>query len=343
MNLPTREIGLHDGAMPVKKSRGASSVKHRVFIDGQEGTTGLQIQERLSGRGDLELLQIADPDRKDPGRKRELYARADVVILCLPDAASREAVALLAEARTRVIDASTAHRVAEGWVYGLPELAPDQRERLRTASRVSNPGCYPTGFLLATRPLVDSGLIPADYPVTVFALSGYSGGGKKMIQAFLEHDHSGKSPDWTVRPYALALAHKHVPEMREHARLSSAPIFLPAVGNYYQGMTVSVPLHTRALPGRVRPADVHALLAERYAKEPFVRVLPLGGEEAAPGGLLSPVGCNGTNRVELLVTGHDEQILVTARLDNLGKGASGAAVQNLNLMLGVGETTGLSA
>lgn len=318
-------------------------MKHRVFIDGREGTTGLQIQERLSGRGDIELLDIANEYRKDPRRKRELYSLADVVILCLPDAASKEAALLLSETSTRVIDASTAHRVAEGWVYGLPELSPGQRENIRSAARVANPGCYPTGFLLAMRPLVDARLVPVDYPVTVFALSGYSGGGKKMIQSFAEHDHSGKSPDWTVRNYAIALTHKHVPEMRVHAGLAAAPIFCPAVGNYYQGMTVSVPLSTRALSRKVTPAAIHAVLAERYADERFVRVQPLGGEDVAPGGYLSPTGCNGTNRVELLVTGHDEQILVTARLDNLGKGASGAAVQNLNLMLGCDEALGLTA
>lgn len=316
-------------------------MKHRVFIDGREGTTGLQIQERLSGRDDIELLDIPDEHRKDPGKKRDVYSRADVVILCLPDAASKEATILLQETETRVIDASTAHRVAEGWVYGLPELSPGQRENIRKAECVANPGCYPTGFLLAVRPLVDAGVVPPDYPVTVFALSGYSGGGKKMIQAFSEHDHSGKSPDWTVRPYAIALSHKHVPEMQVHAHLSSMPIFCPAVGNYYQGMTVSVPFHARALSRNVTTADVRALLAERYVKERFVSVLPLGAEKAAPGGCLSPTGCNGTNRVELLVTGHDEQILVTARLDNLGKGASGAAVQNLNLMMGCDEALGL--
>lgn len=317
-------------------------MKHRVFIDGREGTTGLQIQERLSGRTDIELLDIPDDHRKDPEKKREIYSHADVVILCLPDAASKEAAILLHETNTRIIDASTAHRVAEGWVYGLPELSPGQRENIRNAVRVANPGCYPTGFLLAVRPLVDAGLVPPAYPMTVFALSGYSGGGKKMIQAFTEHDHSGQSPDWTVRPYALALTHKHVPEMRVHAGLSSAPIFCPAVGNYYQGMIVSVPLHGRALSRGAKTAEVHALLTERYARERFVTVLPLGGEEAAPGGYLSPTGCNGTNRVELVVTGHDEQILVTARLDNLGKGASGAAVQNLNLMLGCDEGVGLA-
>jgi N-acetyl-gamma-glutamyl-phosphate reductase len=316
-------------------------VKKLVFIDGQEGTTGLELHERLARRGDLTLLQIAPEHRKDPAAKRELTDRADAVVLCLPDAAAVEAVALVTNPRTKIIDASSAHRVADGWVYGLAELSKGQRESIRSARFVSNPGCYPTGFLLAFRPLIDAGIVPADYPVTVHALSGYSGGGKKLIAAFVEHDHGGKNPDWAVRPYALALAHRHVPEMHVHAQLGHAPIFCPAVGNYYQGMLVSVPLHVRSLEKRVTPADVHALYTERYAREPFVRVMPIGGGDATADGCLSPTACNGTNRVELFVSGNAEQILLTARLDNLGKGASGAAVQNLNLMLGLEETTGL--
>jgi N-acetyl-gamma-glutamyl-phosphate reductase len=317
-------------------------VKKSVFIDGQEGTTGLEIHERLARRGDLTLLQISPEHRKDPAAKRELGDRADVVILCLPDTAAVEAVALFQNPKTKIIDASTAHRVAPGWAYGLPELSVEQRTRIREARLVSNPGCYPTGFLLALRPLVDAGIVAIDHPVTVHALSGYSGGGKKMIASFAEHDHGGKSPDWTVRPYALPLAHKHVPEMRVHAGLTHSPIFSPSVGNYYQGMTVSVPLHVRSLAKRVTLEDVHALYQERYAREPFVRVMPVGGGDATSDGCLSPTGCNGTNRLELFVTGNAEQILLTARLDNLGKGASGAAVQNLNLMLGIDEIAGLT-
>lgn len=313
----------------------------KIFIDGQEGTTGLEIRERLSRRGDVEVLEISASERKDAGAKRAFMAAADLVILCLPDAAAVESAALAEGTTAKIIDASTAHRTAAEWVYGLPELSPEQRERIRTATRVSNPGCYPTGFLLAVRPLVDEGIIPRNYPVTAHALSGYSGGGKKLIAAFAEHDHGGQSPDWTVRPYALGLAHKHVPEMKVHAGLDALPIFCPAVGNYYKGMLVSVPLHVSALGKRVSLEDVHALLGRRYAREPFVRVMPLGGEGQLENGYLTSVTTNGTNLVELFVFGNAAQILLVARLDNLGKGAAGSAVQNLNLMLGLDEELGL--
>lgn len=313
----------------------------RVFIDGQEGTTGIEIRERLSRRGDVEILGIDDAHRKDAAARRDVAGRADVVILCLPDAAAIEAVALFEGAGAKLLDASSAHRIAPGWAYGLPELEPGQRDKIRAARRVSNPGCYPTGFLLALRPLIDARIVAASYPVTVHALSGYSGGGKKLITAFTEHAHTGDSPDWTVRPYALELSHKHVPEMRVHAALEFSPLFCPAVGNYRKGMIVSVPLHVRALEKRVSPADVHALLSDRYRGEPFVRVMPLGGEGQLLNGYLTPVATNGTNLIELFVFGNAEQILLVARLDNLGKGAAGSAVQNMNLMLGAEETAGL--
>lgn len=315
---------------------------HRVFIDGQEGTTGLQIHERLRERRDLEFVTIPPEQRKDPVAKQAILAEVDIVLLCLPDAAAVETAAL-AGGRARVIDASTAHRVHVEWVYGLPELAPEQRARIARASRVSNPGCYPTGFLLAVRPLVDAGILPPDYPLSVHAVSGYSGGGKKMIAAFQEHSgHSPGDPDWAVRAYGLGLAHKHVPEMQEHARLARAPLFCPSVGNYHQGMLVSVPLHVGLLARSVSPADVHRLWSERYAGERCIQVMPPGGGDAAAGGFLGPAAINGTNLVQLFVSGHADQLLLIARLDNLGKGASGAAVQNLNLMLGCEELVGLA-
>jgi N-acetyl-gamma-glutamyl-phosphate reductase len=327
--------------MLAPKPERLTSMGKKVFIDGQEGTTGLEIRDRLARRTDIELLEIPGAQRKDSGAKRAIIAAADLVILCLPDAAAVEAAELAEGTPARIIDASSAHRTADGWVYGLPELAPGQREAIRKATQVSNPGCYATGFLLAVRPLVDGAIVPRTYPVTVHAQSGYSGGGKKLIAAFRDHDHGGESPDWTVRPYGLGLAHKHLPEMTMHSGLTHAPVFSPSVGNYYKGMLVSVPLHIGALARRVTPGDVHDLLKQRYAREPFVRVMPLGGDGALDNGYLTSVTTNGTNLVELFVFGNAEQILLVSRLDNLGKGAAGSAVQNLNLMLGLEEGLGL--
>lgn len=315
-------------------------MKHRIFIDGSEGTTGLEIRERLVNRPDVELLEIEPQHRKDPERKKALMDGADVVVLCLPDAAAVEAVSL-ASPRTRIIDASTAHRTAKAFVYGLPELDAGQRVAIRDARLVANPGCWPTGFLLLIRPLVDAGLLAPDYPVSVHGTSGYSGGGKKMIEAFESHGHSGKSPAWTIRPYGLTLSHKHLPEMHTFSKLAHPPVFSPFVGNYYQGMFVAVPLQLRLLARSATAEAVRETLAARYAKERFVRVMP-AGVDATESGYLDPTACNGTNRVELFVFGGDTQVLLAARLDNLGKGASGAAVQNLNLMLGVEEGTSLS-
>jgi N-acetyl-gamma-glutamyl-phosphate reductase len=315
-------------------------VTSRIFIDGQEGTTGLQIHDRLRARTDLELLEIDPERRKDPEAKRAIMSAADLVVLCLPDAAAIEAVALAAP-ETRILDASTAHRVDPDWVFGLPELEAAQRDRIRTARRVSNPGCWATGFLLATRPLVDAGILPVDYPVSVHGQSGFSGAGKKLIQAFAGYDDPSPSPAWAVRPYGLELTHKHLPEMQRYASLAHAPLFSPSVGRYYQGMLVEIPLHTRALTKPASRADVHAVLRERYAAERFVRVMPLDAKDSLEGGYLNATALNGTNMIELFVFGRAEQLLLIARLDNLGKGAAGAAVQNLNLMLGYPEASGL--
>ncbi|WP_157906905.1 MULTISPECIES: N-acetyl-gamma-glutamyl-phosphate reductase [Sorangium] len=314
---------------------------HRVFIDGQEGTTGLQIRERLQGRRDLQLLEIDPERRKDPAARRALINEADVLITCLPDDAARESIGWIENPRTRVIDPSTAHRTAEGWVYGFPELRPGQREAVRGARRVAVPGCHATGFLALVVPLVDQGLLPRDARVIAHSLTGYSGGGRKMIQAYEQAEGARREQLRGPRPYGLTLQHKHLPEMRAIAGLDRAPLFQPVVGDFYKGMLVSVPLFADALARPATPAAVHELYTSYYAGEPFIRVMPLGGQGALEDGYLGAVECNDTNRLDVFVFGKPDQILVVARLDNLGKGASGAAVQNLNLMLGAPEATGL--
>ncbi|MXY54211.1 MAG: N-acetyl-gamma-glutamyl-phosphate reductase [Gammaproteobacteria bacterium] len=308
---------------------------HSVFIDGQAGTTGLEIAARLARRGDLAVLRIEDQWRKDDSRRRELMRQADVVVLCLPDDAARQAVELAPDGR--FLDASTAHRVAADWVYGLPELEAEQRQRIRDARRVSNPGCYPTGFILAVRPLIESGMLLPTTPLKVNAVSGYSGGGKSLIAKYRACD----SEAMRVRPYGLALRHKHVPEMHRHSLTDLAPVFVPTVGHFHQGMLVQVPLSVRELCGG-DAARVREVLSERYADEAFVHVreYPVP-EEALDAGFLSATERNGSNDLDLMVFGHDDQVLLVARYDNLGKGASGAAVQNLNLMLGLPEATGV--
>ena len=312
----------------------------KVFIDGEAGTTGLQIRERLAGRADIELLSIDPARRKDAGARAELLNGADAVILCLPDEAARDAVALIANSAVKVIDASTAHRTAPGWTYGFPELAPGKRAAVAQATRVSNPGCYPTGFLALAAPLVRSGLLPADWPVTVNAVSGYSGGGRALIAEFEDAGAEGFKRD-AYRAYALNLGHKHVAEMQVHAGLTHPPIFGPAVARYAQGMIVELPLPLWALPGAPKLEDVKAVLAETYAGERFVEVAGLNEAAAMKG--LDPEGLNGTNRLKLFVCGDaaSGQARLVALLDNLGKGASGAAVQNLNLMCGLDEGAGL--
>jgi N-acetyl-gamma-glutamyl-phosphate reductase len=306
-----------------------------VFIDGQAGTTGLEIASRLRPRDDIKLVEISEADRKDPKQRKALYNEADVVILCLPDNAAREAVALAPA--TRFIDASTAHRVSKGWVYGLPELEDDARAAIASARLVSNPGCYPIGFLLSVRPLIDADVLDTGVPLRINAVSGYSGGGKSLISQYEACDLQG----WRSRPYALHLDHKHVPEMHRFSRTDRIPLFVPTVGHFYKGMLTHVPLFRCELKNGATAVDVHNILASRYAKEPFVRVLALGAESAQEGGFIDATTCNDTNRIELMIFASDEHLQLTARYDNLGKGASGAAVQNMNLMLGLAENTGL--
>jgi N-acetyl-gamma-glutamyl-phosphate reductase len=312
----------------------------RVFIDGEAGTTGLQIRERLEKRADIELLSIAPEKRKDAGARAERLNGCDVAILCLPDEAAVEAVGLISNPAVKVIDASTAYRTAADWAYGFPEFRAGQREAIRAAKRISNPGCYPTGFIGLVAPLVAAGLIPADFPLTCNAVSGYSGGGKSMIAEF-EDEASASFTRAPYRIYAMPLMHKHVPEMQKHCGLAHRPLFAPAVGRYYKGMLVEVPLQLDALPKRPRMADLHGALAAHYAGERFVCVAPLA--EAAGLKTLDPEGLNGTNALKLFVFGADEsrQARLVALLDNLGKGASGAAVQSLNLMIGADEGAGL--
>lgn len=317
--------------------------KPRVFIDGHAGTTGLRLREMLASRDDIELLSIREEQRKDPDARRARLKQADLGVLCLPDDAAREAVGWLEGAQTRVLDASTAHRVAEGWVYGLPELAPEQRSAIARSLRVANPGCYATAFLLAVRPLVDAGLLPADASLSLHALSGYSGGGRALIERW-EDPNRGLLTLPFEAPYALERIHKHIPEMVRHACLARSPWFIPSVGPFRAGMRVQVPLPEGSLAPGAGAKRVHEALAARYHGERFVRVAPLADPFAGDEHAFDPRGCNETNRLEIVVVANPAgHVLLVVLLDNLGKGAAGAAVQNLNLMLGFAEDQGLVA
>jgi N-acetyl-gamma-glutamyl-phosphate reductase len=314
----------------------SATTKPSIFVDGASGTTGLGIQERLHQQSDVVVKSIADDQRKDAGAKRALMEEVDLVILCLPDEAAKDTVALIdgmGAAAPKVLDASTAFRVAADWTYGFPELAPDQADKIRTARKVSNPGCYPTGAIALLRPLVDANILPADTPVTVNAVSGYSGGGKSMIASY----EDGSAPAFEL--YGLGFEHKHLPEMQLYSRLTRRPVFVPSVGNFRQGMLVSVPLQLETLPGNPSGADLHAALAKRYAGSTYISVMPFDNA-AFKSGKLEPEALNETNKLELYVFASDQyrQAILVARLDNLGKGASGAAVQNMRLMLGLAET-----
>ncbi|WP_437887615.1 N-acetyl-gamma-glutamyl-phosphate reductase [Phytobacter sp. V91] len=306
-----------------------------LFIDGEQGTTGLQIHQRLRQRSDITLMTLPAEQRKDTARRAEMLNSCDIAILCLPDEAAREAVAMIKNPHVRVIDASSAHRVAEGWTYGFAQMSAGQPERIRESKRVTNPGCYPTGAIGLLLPLVNAGLLPADYPVAIHAVSGYSGGGRPAVDLY-EGDTAGSGPAFQV--YGLGLKHKHVPEIARYAKLSAPPFFLPAYGAYRQGIVLSVALQQRLLPADATASAIHSCLAQHYASGRHVKVL--AHEISNDAKRINPESMNGTDDMELGVFSNPEngQILLTAVFDNLGKGAAGAAVQNLDLMLGVSGT-----
>lgn len=315
-------------------------MKYKAFIDGQHGTTGLKIESRLLAHPDIEILQIPVEKRKDTETRKAFINAADIVFLCLPDAAAKEAVTLLDNDHTRIIDASTAHRTNPAWAYGLPELGAIHRQKIAAARFTSVPGCYATCFALAVYPLVSHGVIDADYPMVVNGVSGYSGAGREAIEKYENPERKGYLA--ASLHYALGLAHKHVPEMLLHAGLTFAPVFNPIICDFRQGMAMAVPVLGRLMKNRLFVKGVHELLSSHYAGQRFVRVMPLTPGAGLDDGYMNPMACNETNMAELFVLGNDEQVCVMARLDNLGKGSSGAAVQCMNIMLGLDEGIGLT-
>lgn len=314
-------------------------MKKKVFIDGSEGTTGLRIFERFAERDDIELLKISSELRKDPEEIKKFINASDITFLCLPDAAAREAVAMVENENVRIIDTSTAHRTEAGWAYGYPELSPVHRENIKNGKRVAVPGCHATGFITLVYPLVAGGIMPSSYPVTSFSLTGYSGGGKKMIAAY-ESDNRNAELD-SPREYALGQTHKHLKEMKKITGLDREPLFSPIVSDYYSGMVVSVPIYSDMLNDTQTPERIHKYFEEYYAREQFIKVMPFG-KETDYGGFLGGNGCSGWDGMEIYVTGNQDRILLSARFDNLGKGASGAAIQCMNIMLGCDEAKGLN-
>lgn len=313
-------------------------MKKKVFIDGSEGTTGLRIFERFADRDDIEIMKIPSELRKDPAEIKKYINASDITFLCLPDAAAREAVAMVDNDDVVIIDTSTAHRTEAGWAYGYPELSASHREAIKNGKRIAVPGCHATGFITSVYPLVAGGILPADYPVSAFSLTGYSGGGKKMIAEYEGEDRIDelKSP----REYALGQTHKHLKEMKAITGIDRLPLFSPIVADYYSGMLVTLPLYTDLLNGKQTVESVHKFFSDYYAKEKFIKVMPLG-KEADYRGFLVGNGCTGWDGMEIYVTGNEDRILVSSRFDNLGKGASGAAVQCLNIKLGCDEAFGL--
>lgn len=310
----------------------------KVFVDGLTGTTGLKIHERLALYSELDMITIDYEKRRDPSERARCLNEADIVFLCLPDDAAKEAVSLVTNPNTKIIDASTAYRTDEHWTYGLPELSKEHRATIKSSKRVSNPGCHATSFLLGVYPLVSHKVIAPDYPLTCQSLTGYSGGGKALIDKYEQND--GKN-DYTKapRPYSLTLNHKHLPEMVKHSGLSEAPVFVPILGNNYKGLSVLISLHTKLLSKRMTAKNIQELLSEHYANEKFVQVMPYADDSYLFDGAVDITACNDTNQAEIFVFGNDNKgsAVIMTRLDNLGKGASGAAIQNMNIMLGFEE------